>query len=101
MQEGIHQGDILKVEKIKPPVLVVSKDFFNRTGEIIGCPIYEHGLEGPLHIPIETKETSGLVQCEKLVLFDLNVRRYRRIDRVPLANMIDIADTIQGIFDYI
>lgn len=23
-----HQGDIIKVEKIKPPVLVVSKDFF-------------------------------------------------------------------------
>ena len=22
-----HQGDIIKVEKIKPPVLVVSKDF--------------------------------------------------------------------------
>ena len=34
-----HQGDIIKVEKIKPPVLVVSKDFFNESGEIIGCPI--------------------------------------------------------------
>ena len=30
-----HQGDIIKVEKIKPPVLVVSKDFFNESGEII------------------------------------------------------------------
>ena len=31
----VHQGDILKVEKIKNLVLVVSKDFFNETGEII------------------------------------------------------------------
>ena len=34
----VHQGDILKIEKIKIPVLVVSKDFFNQTGEIIGWP---------------------------------------------------------------
>ena len=37
MREKICQGDILKIEKIKLPVLVVSKDFFNQTGEIIGC----------------------------------------------------------------
>lgn len=37
--EHLHQGDILKVEKIKHPVLVASKDFFNTSGEIIGCPI--------------------------------------------------------------
>lgn len=28
MQEGIHQGEILKFEKIKLPVLVISKDFY-------------------------------------------------------------------------
>lgn len=101
MRGEIHQGDILKVERIKPPVLVVSKDFFNKTGEVIGCPIYEHGLEGPLHISIETAETSGLVQCEKLALLDLNVRGYKKVDSVPLASVIDIADAVQGIFDYI
>ena len=36
---SLHQGDILKIEKTKHPVLVVSKDFFNTSGEIIGCPI--------------------------------------------------------------
>ena len=29
MKEFVHQGDILKVENIKSPVLVTSKDFFN------------------------------------------------------------------------
>lgn len=34
--EPLHQGDILKIEKIKHPVLVASQDFFNTSGEIIG-----------------------------------------------------------------
>lgn len=49
----IHQGDILKIEKIKHPVLVVSKDFFNNSGAIIGCPIIENSTIGPLHIWID------------------------------------------------
>ena len=40
--EYLHQGDILKIEKIKHPVLVVSKDFFNTSGQIIGCPVIKH-----------------------------------------------------------
>ena len=35
----IQQGAVLKVEKIKDPVFVASKNFFNQSGEIIGCPI--------------------------------------------------------------
>ena len=42
--EVLHQGDILKIEKIKHPVLIVSKDFFNTSGEIIGCPIINKGV---------------------------------------------------------
>ena len=29
MASKVHQGDILKIERIPTPVLVVSKDFFN------------------------------------------------------------------------
>ncbi len=47
--ENIHQGDILKIEKIKHPILVVSKDFFNTSGEIIGCPIIRNSTVGSLH----------------------------------------------------
>ena len=46
----VHQGDILKVEKIKNPVLVVINDFFNETGEIIGFPIFDYNIGSPLHI---------------------------------------------------
>lgn len=72
--EQLHQGDILKIEKINHPVLVVSKDFFNTSGEIIGCPIIKQSMEGPLHIWISTKEPQGYIHCEKLALLDLVVR---------------------------
>lgn len=97
----LHQGDILKIEKIKHPVLVVSKDFFNRSGEIIGCPIISDSLEGPLHIGISAKDIMGYVHCEKLALLDLNIRGYKKIGNLPLSEMINISDAIQGIFEYI
>ena len=101
MKEAVSQGDILKIEHIKKPVLVVSKDFFNQTFEIIGCPIYENGEAGPLHIHIKTKDIDGYVQCEKMTLLDLNIRGYSKIDRIHYLDIINITDAIQGIFDYI
>ena len=97
----VHQGDILKVEKIKNPVLVVSKDFFNETGEIIGCPIFDYNIGSPLHIAIATENRKGYVQCENLGMLDLNMRGFSVIDRISINDVMDITDTIQGIFDYI
>ncbi len=96
-----RQGDILKIERIAHPVLVVSKNFFNSSGEIIGCPIYENSTESPLHICVAANEIQGYVQCEKLALLDLNVRGYKKISEIIMNDMINIADAIQGIFDYI
>jgi len=98
---GYQQGDILKIEKIKYPVLVVSKNFFNASGEIIGCPIYSVSSKSPLHIPVLTEEVIGEVQCEKMALLDLTVRGYKKIDHIELTDIINITDAIQSIFDYI
>lgn len=100
MKETLHQGDIVKIEKIKYPVLVSSKDFFNQTGEIVGCPIFQDSTVSPLHIKIRTDSTEGYVQCEKLALLDVNVRGFCKIDRISMADIINITDAIQGIFDY-
>ncbi len=99
--EQLHQGDILKIEKIKHPVLVASKDFFNTSGEIIGCPVIRNSIPGPLHIWISTKENEGYVQCEKLALLDLTIRGYKKVDRLSVSEMMNISDAIQGIFEYI
>ncbi len=99
--KDLHQGDILKIEKIKNPVLVVSKDYFNQTSEMIGCPIYEKGEAGPLHIHIKTEDVEGYVQCEKMALLDLNIRGYSKIGSINYLDIINITDAIQAIFDYI
>ena len=99
--EVLHQGDILKIEKIKHPVLVVSKDFFNASGEIIGCPIIRNSIPGPLHIWMATKENEGYIQYEKLALLDLSIRGYKKVDRLPISEMINVSDAIQGIFECI
>ena len=99
--EPLQQGDVLKIEKIKHPVLVVSKDFFNTSGEIIGCPIINNSMPGPLHIWMATENTEGYIQCEKLALLDLSIRGHKKIDRLPIYEMMNVSDAIQGIFEYV
>lgn len=98
---SLQQGDILKIEKIKHPVLVASKDFFNTSGMIIGCPIIYNSNPGPLHIWTSTGNTEGYIQCEKLALLDLTIRGHKKIDRLPISEMMNVSDAIQGIFEYI
>lgn len=101
MREVISQGDILKVEGIRRPVLVASKDFFNRSGMIIGCPVFSDETEGPLHIFVKGDETRGYVHCEKLALLDMTRRGYVKTDHLYMSDIMEISDAIQGIFDYI
>ena len=100
-QMDISQGDVLKIEGIKCPVFIASKDFFNQSGEIIGCPLYSKSSPGPLHIYVTGTDIQGFVHCEKLKLFDLNIRGYHKIGRVQINDIMNVADAIQGIFDYI
>ena len=99
--EPLQQGDVLKIEKIKHPVLVVSNDFFNTSGEIIGCPIINNSMPGPLHIWMSTENVEGYIQCEKLALLDLSIRGHEKIDRLPIYEMMNVSDAIQGIFEYV
>lgn len=99
--EYLHQRDILRIEKIKHPVLVVSKDFFNTSGEIIGCPVISDSNPGPLHIWTNVgEEISGYIQCEKLALLDLSIRGHKKVGRISMSELVNVSDAIQGIFDY-
>ena len=99
--EDVCQGDILRIENIRHPVLVASKNFFNRSGAVIGCPIIKNSNPGPLHIWMSTENIEGYIQCEKLALLDLSVRGHKKIDVLPISEMMNVSDAIQGIFEYI
>ncbi len=97
----VRQGDILKVEKMNWPIIVLSKDFFNQSGEILACPVFDSSTESPLHFSFETREISGIAQCEKITLLDLNARRFTKIDELQLLDRRNVADIVQSIFDYL
>lgn len=96
----IEQGDILSVERIKEPVLVVSKNFFNTTEEVIVCPIIKNAPPDPLHIVVKTGIVEGVVLCEQMKLLDLRIRGFKKLDHIKYTDIINITDAIQGIFDY-
>ncbi len=96
----IRQGDILKVENLKQPVLVVSKDFFNLTEQAIVCPIVSQDPDDPLHISFQTSKTKGTVLCEQMKLMDFHYRGFLRKDTLSFNDIVNITDAIQSIFDY-
>lgn len=96
----IEQGDIIKVEKLPFPVLIVSKDYFNRTERAIACPVMETASPDPLHIPVSTKDCRGIVLCEQLKFLDLRIRGHKKISELEIDDIMNITDAVQGIFDY-
>ena len=95
-----EQGDIIKVDGLAHPALVISNDFFNSSGKARVCPILSAAIEGPLHIYVESKRTKGFVLCEQIKYVDLKKRAFNPIGRISYFDMINIADAIQGIFEY-
>ena len=74
---------------------------YNTSGEIVGCPIIRNSTSGTLHIWMATEENEGYIQCEKLALLDMSLHGYKKVDRLPISEMINVSDAIQGIFEYI
>ena len=95
-----EQGDILELSERKLQVLVLSKDFFNRSGLSIVCPFVQSASEDALHIPVETKDRSGIALCEQLKTIDLARRHFRKKDRLNYPQIQEITDAVQSIFDY-
>ncbi len=90
----------MSIERIKGVVLVVSKNFFNHSEQAVVCPVISDAAADPLHIEIKTEEVSGYVLCEQMKLLDLRYRGYKKVSRVKYADIINITDAIQAIFDY-
>lgn len=97
----VEQGDVLRIDRVSHPVLVVSNNFFNESGAVIGCPITKNASMGPLHIKIDMSGTTGVVLCEQVKFFDLHTRGYAKHSSIEYYSLIDISDAIQGMFEYI
>ena len=95
-----QQGDILWLEKEEQYVLVLSREFFNQSGMSVVCPLRDKAKPDALHIGISSDEYNGTALLEHLRSLDLQARHYRRISGISYEQIQDIADAVQGIFDY-
>ena len=96
----IEQGDMLKVDGVSYPVIVVSNGFFNASGKVIVCPIVPSAVEGPLHIRLKDSTVRGVVLCEQVRYLDLKTRHFSRLSATHYFDIMDISDAVMGIFDY-
>ena len=97
---AIEQGDLLKVEGIAHPVIVVSNNYFNESGKAIVCPIMKKAVPGPLHIELKDSPVEGFVLCEQVRYLDLASRRYSKMTQSHYFDIMDISDAVVGMFEY-
>ena len=81
-------------------MIVVSKSFFNSSGQAIVCPINNDISAGPLHIEIDASPVRGCVMCEQVKYIDLRHRQFTKVTDAGYYDTMNISDAIMGIFDY-
>ena len=89
--------DISQKEPAVTVILILNGEIYVIISLYVILFIIGDSNEGPLHIWTSTKEVEGYVQCEKIALLDLSVRGYKIIDSMPLSELINISDAIQGV----
>ena len=98
-----RQGDIIKISGFsKQLFVVVSKNAFIRaTGIFHVCPLFSGVDEGPVHIKVKGKTGEfGTVICEQIKALDTNARGCNRVDYLAYEDIMNVSDTVQGIFEY-
>lgn len=101
MKDKIEQGDILKIEGVSDPILVISRNYYNSTNKIIACPIVKKAKQSVLNVEIITPEISGNVLSDQIKNFNLEIRGYEKISKIDTHRRMLISDIVQGLFDYI
>ena len=93
-------GDLLKIDGIQQPVIVVSNDVFNQSGKAIVCPIVQSVQEGPLHIKLKDSSVQGVVLCEQVRYLDLAARRFHKLTATHYFDIMDISDAVVSMIEY-
>lgn len=95
-----EQGDLLRIDGVSQPALVVSNNYFNESDMAVVCPVVKSAVEGPLHIKVQIKEAEAYVLCEQLKLIDLKTRRFSKTGTILHYDVLNATDAIMGILDY-
>lgn len=96
----VAQGTIIELSNEKKKAIVLSKDFFNQSGLSVVCPIVLTATEDVLHIPLTVNGEQVIALCEHLKTVDLAKRHYKTIGTITYAQIQEVTDVVQAIFDY-
>lgn len=99
--QKIDQGSILKVDRIAFPVIVVSNHEFNRSGNVLACPVMKQAAPGPLHIPLRESAMEGIVMCEQVRYLDLSARHFSVMGEAAYYDIMDISDAVVSMVEYL
>ena len=100
---NFFQGDIIKITgfRIQLFVIVSKNAFIKATGIFHVCPVIPDVPAGPIHIPVIGKNgKSGTVICEQIKAIDPKARGCNKVDALAYGDIMNVSDTVQGIFEY-
>lgn len=96
----VEQGDIIKVTDIKYTLLVISKNSYNKMGQVIVCPISAEDRPS-LTRKLLRGDKKEYVYWDSLRTLDIGIRGYSIKGRVSTVELFEIISNVQSIFDFI
>lgn len=82
---GTEQG------KRRPALVMTSRDFNQRSGHAVICPIASNGENWPFNVPLPPGlKINGVVLVDQVRAVDLASRVFRKIETVPPQLMLDV-----------
>lgn len=102
MENKVSLGDIIKISGKKNYFVVVSSNTFNRYSSVFYvCPIVDDALIGPFHVDVKGRSgICGAAICENVIPISSANIAYKQVDNIPYAQVMEISDILQGIFEY-
>ncbi len=97
----VEQGDIIKIEGVRDLALVISKNYYNESGKVFLCPIYEKDLGTAFSMEMELNDTKFYVCCDAVKQMDIDAREYTKMGHLHLGKLIQVINLTQSIMDYI
>ena len=96
----VEQGDIIQIEGMNSPIVVISKTSYNETGRIIACPIYYKSMSPFFDIEFKFEDKTFFVLCDNVKQLDLKPRFYSKKGTIPIGTLLKTIETIEAIIDY-
>lgn len=96
----VGQGDIINLDNLDFPCIVISKNTYNESGHAIVCPILKND-ESLLSYRVDVGPVCGYVQCDNVRMLDLTARTYFTKASASMADLLGILSMTTSVLELI